>query len=68
MQYCQRSFSREGLGMRVRPIERVGMYAAGSAIVYPSSILMTVIPAKVAGVPERLSSPRPPAPTAASRR
>jgi histidinol dehydrogenase len=51
MQYCQRSFSRDGLGMRVRPIERVGMYAAGSAIVYPSSILMTVIPAKVAGVP-----------------
>jgi histidinol dehydrogenase len=51
MQYCQRSFSREGLGMSVRPIERVGMYAAGSAIVYPSSILMTVIPAKVAGVP-----------------
>lgn len=52
MQYCQRSFSRDGLGMRVRAIERVGMYAAGSAVVYPSSILMTVIPAKVAGVPE----------------
>ena len=52
MEHCQRSFSREGLGMRVRPIERVGMYAAGSAVVYPSSILMTVIPAKVAGVGE----------------
>jgi histidinol dehydrogenase len=52
MQNCQRSFLQDGLGMRVRPIERIGMYAAGSAIVYPSSILMTVIPARVAGVPE----------------
>jgi histidinol dehydrogenase len=52
MEHCQRSFSRDGLGMRVRPIERVGMYAAGSAVVYPSSILMTVIPAKVAGAGE----------------
>ncbi len=52
MQNTQRSFLRDGLGMRVRPIERIGMYAAGSAIVYPSSILMTVIPARVAGVPE----------------
>jgi len=52
MEHCQRSFSRDGLGMRVRPIERVGMYAAGSMVVYPSSILMTVIPAKVAGVGE----------------
>ncbi len=51
LQHTQRSFLQDGLGMRVRPIERVGMYAAGSAIVYPSSILMTVIPAKVAGVP-----------------
>jgi hypothetical protein len=35
MQHCQRSFSESGLGMRVRPIERIGMYAAGSAVVYP---------------------------------
>ena len=52
MKHCQQGFSRDGLGMRVRPIERVGMYAAGSAVVYPSSILMTVLPAKVAGVGE----------------
>lgn len=52
MEHCQTSFSKEGLGMLVRPIERVGMYAAGSAVVYPSSILMTVIPARVAGVAE----------------
>jgi histidinol dehydrogenase len=52
VEHCQTGFFEGGLGMRVRPIERVGMYAAGSAIVYPSSILMTVIPAKVAGVGE----------------
>jgi histidinol dehydrogenase len=52
LEHCQKGFFEEGLGMRVRPIERAGMYAAGSAIVYPSSILMTVIPAKVAGVRE----------------
>jgi histidinol dehydrogenase len=52
MRHSQRSFSEGGLGMRVRPIERIGMYAAGSAVVYPSSILMTVLPAKVAGVDE----------------
>jgi histidinol dehydrogenase len=52
LEHTQRSFSHEGVGMRVRPIERVGMYAAGTSVVYPSSILMTVIPAKVAGVPK----------------
>ncbi len=52
MEHSQRSFSSEGLGMHVRPIERVGLYAAGTSIVYPSSILMTVIPARIAGVPE----------------
>jgi histidinol dehydrogenase len=54
LENCQTNFSRGGLGMRVRPIERIGMYAAGTAVVYPSSILMTVIPAKVAGVNEML--------------
>ncbi len=52
MEHTQRSFMENGLGMRVRPIERIGMYAAGTTIVYPSSILMSVIPARVAGVPE----------------
>jgi len=52
MEHCQKSFSRDGLGMRVRPIERVGVYAAGTSVVYPSSILMAVLPAKVAGVSE----------------
>ncbi len=39
-------------GQIVRPIEKVGCYIPGGRAVYPSSILMTVIPAKVAGVKE----------------
>ncbi|HET7041602.1 MAG TPA: histidinol dehydrogenase [Gemmatimonadales bacterium] len=40
------------LGMRVSPIERVGLYVAGGASTYPSSVIMSAIPAKVAGVRE----------------
>lgn len=36
----------------LRPIQRVGIYVPGGKAVYPSSVLMTVIPAKVAGVKE----------------
>jgi len=39
-------------GQIIRPLERVGCYIPGGRAVYPSSILMTVIPAKVAGVEE----------------
>lgn len=39
-------------GQIIRPLERVGCYIPGGRAVYPSSILMTVIPAKVAGVDE----------------
>jgi histidinol dehydrogenase len=38
------------LGMRNIPIDRVGVYVPGGTAVYPSSVLMNVIPAKVAGV------------------
>lgn len=40
------------LGQLIRPIERVGIYVPGGQASYPSSVLMTVIPAKVAGVPQ----------------
>jgi histidinol dehydrogenase len=43
-------FFEQGLGIQVRPLERVGAYVPGTAVVYPSSVLMTVIPARVAGV------------------
>lgn len=40
------------LGQKITPMDRVGMYVPGGKAVYPSSVLMAVIPAKVAGVPE----------------
>ena len=45
-------FDEGGLGQVVRPLERVGMYVPGTKAVYPSSVLMTAIPARVAGVAE----------------
>ncbi|HIC13859.1 MAG TPA: histidinol dehydrogenase [Gemmatimonadetes bacterium] len=41
-----------GLGQLVRPLERVGLYAPGGTAAYPSTVLMTAIPARVAGVNE----------------
>ena len=38
------------LGQKVTPLNRVGVYVPGGKAVYPSSVLMNVIPAKVAGV------------------
>ncbi len=40
------------LGMRVTPLERVGLYVPGGKASYPSSVIMNAIPALVAGVPE----------------
>ena len=40
------------LGQRITPLARVGVYVPGGAAAYPSSVLMTVIPARVAGVDE----------------
>lgn len=52
----ERSWSyREGgilLGQLIRPIERVGVYVPGGRAAYPSTVLMNVIPAQVAGVKE----------------
>jgi histidinol dehydrogenase len=42
------------VGLRVRPLDRVGVYAPGGKARYPSSVLMAAIPAKVAGVREIL--------------
>ncbi|ELZ35116.1 bifunctional histidinal dehydrogenase/ histidinol dehydrogenase, partial [Halogeometricum pallidum JCM 14848] len=38
------------LGRRFRPLDRVGVYVPGGTAAYPSSVLMGVVPAKVAGV------------------
>ena len=40
------------VGLRVRPLDRVGVYAPGGKARYPSSVLMAAIPARVAGVTE----------------
>ena len=56
------SYEEEGitLGTRVRPLGRVGVYAPGGKARYPSSVLMTAIPARVAGVKEIvLATPDP---------
>ena len=42
------------LGQRINPLDRVGVYVPGGKAAYPSTVLMNVIPAKVAGVPEVL--------------
>ncbi len=40
------------VGQRIRGLERVGVYVPGGTAAYPSSVLMNVIPAKIAGVKE----------------
>ncbi len=40
------------LGQEVRPLDRVGIYIPGGRAAYPSTVLMTALPARVAGVPE----------------
>ena len=40
------------LGQRIQPMQRIGIYAPGGKAAYPSTIIMTAIPARVAGVAE----------------
>lgn len=49
------------LGMRLLPVASAGVYAPGGTAAYPSSVLMNVIPANVAGV-ERIVMATPPGP------
>lgn len=67
--YCERQRPQEWraatqpgieVGQVVRPLQSVGCYVPGGRYPLPSTVLMTVIPAQVAGVPEiRVVSPRP---------
>ncbi len=54
-------FTKRGvvLGQRVLPLDSVGVYIPGGSAAYPSSVLMNVIPAKIAGVP-RIVAVTPP--------
>lgn len=47
------------LGQKVTPLEKVGVYVPGGKAVYPSSVLMNVIPAKVAGVDQIIMTTPP---------
>lgn len=53
-------FDGRELGRRFRPLDRVGVYVPGGAAAYPSSAIMGVVPAKVAGV-EHVAVATPPA-------
>src|SRR5262249_41291824 len=44
------------LGQVIRPLERVGVYVPGGRAAYPSTVLMTVIPARVAGIGEGIAA------------
>lgn len=47
------------LGQKVTPLEKVGVYVPGGKAVYPSSVLMNVVPAKVAGVDQIIMTTPP---------
>ncbi len=51
-EHSQKSFLMGGLGQKVTPLARVGIYVPGGTAAYPSTVLMTAIPARVAGVKE----------------
>ncbi len=49
----------EMLGQLIRPLEKVGVYVPGGKAAYPSSVLMNIIPAKVAGVDQIIMTTPP---------
>jgi histidinol dehydrogenase len=52
------------IGLRVAPLGRVGLYVPGGKALYPSTVLMTAIPARVAGVGEIIMTTPGPSPEA----
>ncbi len=50
--WLEPSTNGEMLGQLIRPLNRVGVYVPGGKAAYPSSVLMNIVPAKVAGVNE----------------
>ena len=55
------AFDGRELGRRFRPLERIGAYVPGGTAAYPSSAIMGIVPARVAGV-EQVVAVTPPAP------
>jgi histidinol dehydrogenase len=60
-QLAAESIGSPGLKLLTRPVRRAGVYAPGGRAAYPSTVLMTAIPARVAGVTEVVlaTPPRP---------
>ena len=58
---CKRgtAFASPFLGRNVQPLDRVGLYVPGGTAAYPSTVLMTAIPAKVAEVKEIIMASPP---------
>lgn len=54
-----REFAADGAGQLARPLERVGIYVPGGTASYPSTVLMTAVPARVAGVKEIIMTTPP---------
>jgi len=50
--WCYHDADGTLLGTRITALDRVGVYVPGGKAAYPSSVLMNIVPAKVAGVPE----------------
>jgi len=57
----QHKVKAPGLSQLMRPLDRVGVYVPGGTASYPSTVLMTAVPARVAGVKEVIlvTPPRP---------
>lgn len=55
-------FPKEGIirGQKIEPIEKVAVYVPGGTAAYPSSVLMNVLPAKIAGVSQIIMLTPPP--------
>ncbi|MBM4445766.1 MAG: histidinol dehydrogenase [Chloroflexi bacterium] len=51
-QRLESSFLSQGVGRQISPLNRVGIYVPGGTAAYPSTVLMTAIPARIAGVKE----------------
>jgi histidinol dehydrogenase len=59
LRHSFKDFMDGGLGQVVNPIENVGVYAPGGTASYPSTVLMTAIPARVAGVSQVIMTTPP---------
>jgi len=59
LRHSFKDFMKGGVGQTCRPLERVGIYVPGGTACYPSTVLMTAIPARVAGVKEIIMTTPP---------